>query len=361
MHLRLFGAALLSALLIACTGGGGSDEPPNTPAPVATPRFDDFAVGVPQNRPGIGDVDRALARYESSRGDLISLFQAQPWYQDGLDADESLFVERSLAFVAGQPGDSFKTISRAAITGKLFLHETLQLRNRQVELLLVYEPGQDARREMSLLRAAIPALESQVGIEWPEKAITVVNGSFGINDYNNGGFIRIDRCCVTSAFVLAHELAHTYWSMGPSWFNEGMADLYSTITLQRLDADPPEGWRGFGENLDSLYESRRRLEGRFPDLKLGERFATDGLYQVADLFLLRIRETISPEAFSAAVADIYAASDFGRLSLKDKRVEDVFLSHASGKDRDTVMSLFNKQVWGDNGETYRRLQEFEGS
>ncbi|HLG12736.1 MAG TPA: hypothetical protein VI876_13340 [Dehalococcoidia bacterium] len=360
MSLRLAALALVSAVLIACFGGG-SDAPSGTPAPVATPRFDDFAVGKPQNRTGVGDVERALARYESSRADLIALFQEQPWFKDGLDAGESLFVERSLAFVAGQPGDSFKTISRAAVRDKLYLHETLQLRNRAIELLLIYEPGQDAKREFALLRAAILTLEEEVGVEWPEKAMTVINGTFGINDYNNGGFIRIDRCCVLSAFVLAHELAHTYWSMGPSWFNEGMADIYSTLTLQTLDDHPPEGWRGFGENIDDLYASRKRLEGRFPDLKLGERFASDGLYQVADLFLLRIRDIITTEAFSSAVADIYAASDFGRLTLKDKRVEDIFLSHASDKDRDAVMDLFNKQVWGDNGEEYRRLQEFEGS
>ncbi len=360
MHLRLAALALVSAVLIACSGGG-ADGPSATPAPVATPRFDDFAIGRPQNRPGIGDVDRAFARYESSRGDLIALFQEQAWFKDGLSPDESLFVERSLAFVAGQPGDSFRTISRAAVRDKLYLHETLQLRNRQIELLLIYEAGQDAEREFALLTSAIPALEAEVGVEWPEKAITVINGAFETNDYNNGGFIRIARCCVLSAFVLAHELAHTYWSMGPSWFNEGMADVYSTLALQTLDDDPPDGWRGFSENVDSLYESRKRLEGRFPDLKLGERFASDGLYQVADLFLLKIRDIISPAAYSAAVADIYAASDFGRLSLKDKRIEDVFLKHASGSDREAVMDLFNRQIWGDNGEEYRRLQEFEDS
>jgi hypothetical protein len=360
MYLRLVALTLLSALLIACTGGG-SDGPSAAPAPVATPRFDDFAVGRPQNRPGIGDVDRALARYERSRGDLISLFQEQGWFKDGLSAEEALFVERSLAFVAGQPGDSFRTIRRESVRDKLYLHDTLQLRNREIELLLIYEPGQDAQREFALLKAAIPALESLVGVEWPEKAITVINGAFETNDYNNGGFIRIARCCVTSAFVLTHELAHTYWSIGPSWFNEGMADIYATLTLQTLDANPPSGWRGFGENIDALYASRKRLEGRFPELKLAERFASDGLYQVADLFLLNLRSIVGPDSFSAAVAAVYAASDFGRLSLKDKRIEDIFLAHTAGKDREAVMALFNKQIWGDNGETYRRLQEFEGS
>jgi hypothetical protein len=360
MLLRLAAFALLSTLLVACSGGG-SGEPATTPAPAATPRFDDFSVGRPQNRPGIGDVDRAFARYERSRSDLISLFQAQPWFQDGLSDDEALFVERSLAFVAGQPGDSFRTIRREAVRDKLYLYETLQLRSREIELLLIYEPGQDANREFALLKAGIAALEREVGIEWPEAAITVINGAFETNDYNNGGFIRIARCCVTSAFVLAHELAHTYWSMGPSWFNEGMADIYSTLTLQALNDEPPEGWRGFSEDIEALYASRKRLEGRFPDLKLGERFASDGLYQVADLFLLRLREAIGPQAFSNAVADIYAASDFGRVSLKDKRIEDIFLRHASGGQDEAVKQLFNSQVWGDNGETYERLQEFEGS
>ena len=359
MQLRLAALAFLTTLLAACSGG--SDGPSATPAPASTPAFDSFSVGSPQNRPGIGDVDRAFARYETSRGDLISLFQEQPWFKDGLSHDEAVFVERSLAFVAGQPSASFKTINPASVRDKLYLYEPLQLRKRQIDLLLIYEPGQDAKREFALIKAAIQTLEGEVGIEWPEQAITVLNGAFEINDYNNGGFIRIARCCLLSSFVLAHELSHTYWSAGPFWFNEGMADIYATLTLQALNDNPPAGWRNFGADIDAFYSARRRTVSRFPDLTLPQRFASDGLYEVADVFLLDIRQVIGDEAFSAAAADIYAASDFGRLTLKEKRVEDIFLEHTSSNDRDDVMKLFNQEVWGDNGETYRRLQEFEGS
>ena len=359
MHLRLAFIACLITLLAACTGG--SHRPSGTPGPSPTPAFDSFAIGAPQNRPGIGDIDRAFARYETSRGDLISLFQQQPWFKDGLSADESLFVERSLAFVAGQPSATSKTINPASVRDKLYIYEPVQLRNRQIDLLLIYEPGQDAKREFALLKAAIQTLEDEVGIEWPEQALTVINGTFGINDYNNGGFIRIDHCCMLSSFVLAHELSHTYWSAGPFWFNEGMADIYATLTLQALNDHPPAGWRNFGADIDSFYTERKRTVGRFPDLTLPQRFSSDGLYEVADVFLLNVRQVMGADAFSAAATDIYAASDFGRLTLKEKRVEDTFLKHTSAKDRESVMKLFNKQVWGDNGEQYRRLQEFEGS
>jgi hypothetical protein len=230
-------------------------------------------------------------------------------------------------------------------------------------LLLIYEPGDDAQRQFALLKAVLPALERELNVEFPEPAITVVNGNFPINDYNPGGFIRISRCCDLSPFVLAHEIAHTYWSMGPFWFNEGMADVYATLVLQRLDGQPPEGWRGFNSDIDSFYAGRKRAvaSGRFPDLPLPRRFGSDGLYEAADVFLLDVRQTIGAQSFAEAAAEIYLASDFGRFNVGEKRVEDIVLGHTGQGLRDDVMSLFNRQVWGDNGEEYQRLKDFEGS
>ncbi len=354
---------LVATLMVACSGG---DTPPAAPTPLptlaATPVFDEFAYGTPQNRRGVGDVEAAFARFEHSRSDLIRLFQEQGWFKDGLSQDESLFVERSLSFVAGRHESSFENLNPDSVRDKLFLHETLQLREREIDLLLIYEPGQDAEAQFALLKAVIPALETEVGVEWPEQPITVVNGSYGINDYNSNGFIRIDRCCVLSSFILAHELSHVYWTAGPFWFNEGMADIYATLTLQELNNDPPDHWRGFSADIDEYYEGRKSVvdSGRFPSLPLTNRFASDGLYQAADVFLLDIRDIIGAAAFRAAASEVYAASDFARLNIAEKRLEDIILAHTATDDRAAVMQLFNREVWGDNGEEYQRLKEFEG-
>ncbi len=361
--MRFYVAAffILAALVVACSGDGEDAAPAATLEPLPTAIFDEFAVGRPQNRVGVGDVDRAFARFETSRGDLIAAFQAQGWFQDGLSRDESIFVERSLSFVAGRPEPSFESIHPDAIADKLYIHEKLQLRQRQVDLLLIYEPGDDAKAEFALLKAVITELEHEVGIEWPEAVITVVNGDYGINDYNSNGFIRIDRCCTLSAFVLAHELSHVYWTAGPFWFNEGMADIYATLSLQALNRDPPSPWRGFNADIDSFYAQRKSIvdSSGFPQLPLPNRFASDGLYQAADVFLLDIRDIIGATAFRDAAREAYAASDFGRFNISEKRLEDIVLSFTSDSDVDAVMQLFNREVWGDNGEEYRRLQEFE--
>jgi len=363
MRVTLAAISLLAALLIACSGGSDDAAPTATPQPLPTVAFDEFAVGKPQNRVGVGDVERAFARFETTRGDLIAAFEAQGWFRDGLSEDESLFVERSLSFVAGHQEASFESLNPRSVEDKLYIHEKLQLNQREVDLLLIYEPGDNAEAEFSLLKAVISELEREVGIEWPEPVITVVNGSYGINDYNSNGFIRIDRCCTQSAFVLAHELSHIYWTAGPFWFNEGMADIYAMLSLQALDEDPPEGWSGFDANIDAYYVQRKSLveSGRFPQMPLPNRFASDGLYQAADVFLLTIREIIRPESFRNAARDAYAASDFGRFNIREKRLQDIVLSYTDESDVDAVMQLFNREVWGDNGEEYRRLQEFEDS
>ncbi len=356
--IRPLPVVLLAALLLACGGKAAPPPPPSTSTPGAT---DDFRVGRPQRRAAIGDVEGAFRRYEATRSELIALFQAQPWFQDGLTRDESLFVERSLAFVARLDGPRTAYVNNETVRRKLYRYEQVPVATGAVELLLIYEPGQAVDREVEVLTRVIPVLEALVGVEYPERVMTVVNGAFEINDFNDGQFIRIARCCLDSPFILAHELAHTYWSMGPSWHNEGMADIYAVLALERLNEAPPPGWRQTTADLDAYYESRRsRVDsGRFPDLTLAQRFATDGLYEAADVFLLDIRRQIGAAAFATAAREIYLASDFGRHGLREKRIEDLYLEQAPPDGRDAVMALFNRAVWGDDGERYRELSEFD--
>jgi hypothetical protein len=350
--------AVTAILLLACSGRGAPATP--EPEPTFAVATDEFAVGKPLTRAGLGDVERAFARYETTRSQMIATFQAQEWFKDGLSRDESLFVERSLAFSARQHGGK-PIVTDETIRRKLYLYERVPARDGEVELLVIYEPDQDARRQLALVSAALPELEALVGVVYPERVMTVINGPFEINDFDDGQFIRIARCCTLSAFVLAHELAHSYWSMGPSWFNEGLADIYAILTLEKLSDDRPEGWSSLPADLDSYYGSRKRQvdAGRFPEMALPRRLASDGLYEVADVFLLDIRRRLGAEAFSQAVREMYLASDFGRYVLREKRIEDMFLKYAKAGDRDEIMALFNRVVWGDNGERYRELAEQE--
>jgi hypothetical protein len=355
----------LVVLAAACSNGGSKGAPTlvsDAPLETTPAASDDSGlIGKPQNRAAIGNVEAAFGRYESTRGSLVDEFKNQAWFKDGLTRDESLFIERSLTFVARYSGPRTAYVGEETVRRKLYKYDQVDVRRGKIELLLIYEPNQNADREMAFLKRVIPEYEAMVGVDYPTSVMTVVNGDFEINDFNDSEFIRIARCCTQSAFVLAHEIAHTYWSMGPSWFNEGMADVYATMMLERLRANPPEGWSNVSGSLDSFYRQRKALveRGRFPDMVLSRRFANDGLYEVASVFLLDIRQVMGAEAFADAVRDIYLQSDFGRYNLRDKRLEDLFLAHTKDAQRDAVMALFNKQVWGDNGERYQRLVELE--
>jgi hypothetical protein len=357
-------ALLLAAALVAgaCSGKDASLQPEApTPAPAQAPPAEGL-VGKPLDRTGIGDVELSFDRYANTQAALIDLYKAQPWFQDGLTRDEALFVERGLSFTGRYDGPVSAQISRTTIEDKLYKYDKVSLSQGEVELLLIYEPGQDAAAEMATVKQLVPVLESLVGVQFPEKVLTIVNGSFAINDFRDGQFIRIDRCCVNSPFILAHELAHTYWSMASGWFIEGMADLYANFALIELNKEAPPGWRQTPVDLESYYATRRKAldSGRYPDLLLPLRLASDGLYEVADVFLLDVRREIGAENFAEAARDIYLTSDFGRYILNDKRLEDAFLRHTPAAKRDAVMGLFNQSIWGDNGERYQRMLEQDG-
>jgi hypothetical protein len=352
--------------LIALTACGGSSSKPSPAtvapaAPTATLESTDGAlIGKPQTRNGIGDVDLALQRYGESRKEMIDVIQAQVWYKDGLTPDEKLFVERMLSFVVRYGDERSKSITDATITGRLFLHDKVRTRLGDTDILLIYEPGQDAVKEMSFIKAAIPALEAIVGVEWPERFVTVINGDFNTNDFNEGQFIRIARCCVGSAYVLAHELAHTYWSMAVPWFNEGMADLYASLTQTYLSDNPPTGWRLGPVNLDAQYDSRTRAVARQPDMLLPRRLGSQGLYDFSFLLFMDLRRAMGVENFEKAAKQIYVTSDFNRYNLRDKRLVDLFLASTPPEAREKVLGLLSKSIWGDNGEKYRKLVEQEG-
>ncbi len=351
-------AAFAALALIAC---GGGPKPQTSATPTAV--IDIARIGKPQAHADVGDVQVAFARYANALPDLVAEFQAQPWFKDGLTRDESLFTERSLTFVASYNGPRTAVIGQQTIEQKLYRYQRVRVKDGEVELLVNFEPGQDGDRELSTMAAVIPVLESLVGTQFPDPVITVVNGSYAINDFNDGQFIRIDRSSVTSTFTLAHELAHSYWSMAPEWFNEGMADIYAVMAMSDLNAESPPGWRPEQANIDSYYQSRKAQvdSGKLPNMILPQRMMSSGLYEVADVFLLDIRNVIGDDSFRAAAKDIYDASDFGRINLKDKRIEDVFLQHASGAQANQVMQLFNKNIWGDSGERYQQLQELDSS
>src|SRR5205085_3839125 len=125
---------------------------------------------------------------------------------DGLNPVEKSFAERSLSFVVRYGTEPSKSISDATITGALFIHDKVQTKSGEVQLLLIYEPGQDAVKEMSFIKRAIPALEEIVGVQWPERFVTLINADFNTNDLNERQSIRTARCCFGSAIVLAPAL-----------------------------------------------------------------------------------------------------------------------------------------------------------
>jgi len=138
-----------------------------------------------------------------------------------------------------------------------------------------------------------------------------------------------------------------HWDKGP----EDLLVDAATQAQQSAGIEP--------DAVDAYYRSRKAAASRASDLVLSRRFASDGLYEAADAFLLEIRALVGAEAFAAAARDLYLASDFNRFRVGEKRIEDVFLAQAGADVREEVMGLFNRYIWGDNGERYRRLQELD--
>ena len=71
--------------------------------------------------------------------------------------------------MARYDGPRFAEVPQTSIEKKLYKYDKIRLSQGDIEVLLIYEQGDNADAEMSVIKQAIPVIESLVGVQFPEK------------------------------------------------------------------------------------------------------------------------------------------------------------------------------------------------
>lgn len=337
----------LAALIIIAAACHGPVQAPPAGSP---PQAETNAPATLAPTPVI-DAQRALQRYQRTLAETIALIQQQAWFQDGLSADEEVFVDRLLTYLARSPGSTVglgrELVPEATIRDKLFLLETVNLQRGPTQVLLVYWPGDDAHQEMRVLKTGLPVLERVMRTPFPVSVISYFNGPHPVNMLDDPYFIRIANSNHTNAGILFHESAHVYWHANvPNWFAEGMADLLAAYVRDEISKDPPDWWRDRVGAVERLYQANLRAiaAGGFPDRPLASRPQLRGEVYIYSMVLLNdIRRLMGDERFFRAVADLYTQTGGVRLIFGDE-IARTFTAYAPPEKRHEVASRIAKEL-----------------
>ena len=130
-------------------------------------------------------------------------------------------------------------------------------------MLAVVSVDVGAADHLNLLERIVRIEEEVMGVPFPRRYAALLVGD--VSKYggqgSSRGIITVDPWLVEGAGVLAHEIAHIYWSTGNVWISEGGAEFVREITQIKMSGRPLV-----------QYEASCSLAGNIGDL---ERLALD--------------------------------------------------------------------------------------
>ena len=214
------------------------------------------------------------------------------------------------------------------------------------------EPG--AARSMESLEHSAGSVESFMGVELPTNYVALLFGTavLGYAGGTNYGayFVMLPEYDADddsddadyAPQLMAHEVAHYYWSGNPNWLDEGLAELLAAISENERT--------GTVVAIDYTY---------CPDadnIALLERLDAAGViydyrcnYALGGQFFLEIYETLGDAAFRQGLRNLYLTSqvedytdEFDGSPVGIRQIQDAFQSDAA-----TVAPIIDKWYHGN--------------
>jgi hypothetical protein len=331
-------------LLSVCSSCSPYDSPTQEPAYI-------YAIDV------INKYDHGLADY----------IKEQPWFKDGIDDEETMFLDydlrRVLTLQAAYELPSQNEELRQVVANKLYKIEPIQLKKGTVYLLVISDIPDMIESVLRVLKAGAPIAESFLGITYPEDYITAFIDDNSSDSYGNRGtlLLGIGQSSVPvdpgeHLITDLHELVHAMWGSGKTtylndtkqWIDEGMAEFGAYYILQQISISTPRwfSWDGSVEKGYSYYLAYAQRNGIWnrpiTSLKLSDPF---GAMVVGYLFLKDLHDLMGNDSFSKTLVNLYIYKQpFRKVVIEEKRLESEALQITNNNGN--IQDLFNVRIWG---------------
>ena len=303
--------------------------------------------------------DLLVARFSKRNRDLVSALRflvqespeafeeltRQPWYSDGINAEEAAFLITTRDIMDNSPSDFYEMLrSRYTRSGTVDLPLTGRVNLWAIQKV-PFPPGEDIIADMEL---AVRSLEELTGAPLPTTdviaLIVVVGPDFVYKEpisnldapwpqgAHTGPHIRVSRDLTTTGRVnrntLFHEIAHYRFRFYPAWLLEGGADFAASFMMDRDGSVSLE---------DRRHRLERSIESNCPELGVNNIFDLGNVglafrgsphqgcfYLLGEFFLNSMFLSLGEEVASAAIQDIFVNGPF--VLGRPMTAKDIFLS-----------------------------------
>ena len=219
--------------------------------------------------------------------------------------------------------------------------------------LAIIRTAPGATRSMALLEHSVASVEEFMGTALPTNYVGLLFGT-AVLGYSGGTnyrayFVMLPKYDADdgsesahyAGHLMAHEVAHYYWSGNPNWLDEGLAELLASISESERTGAPVTidyNYCPAGDNIALL--ERLDAAGVIYDYRCN--------YALGGQFFLELYDTLGNTAFRQGLRNLYLTSlvedyadEFDGSPVGIRQIQDAFQS-----DADTVNPIIDKWYHG---------------
>ena len=267
---------------------------------------------------------------------------SQPWFIDGLDDEEAVFVI-ALGGAASRSLKLFKDL----LTAHYIQHRTISVPLAgEVNIWIIQNsprsPGEDV---LTVIEDHIRISEEFMGAPFPVADVILLHVDPRVGDYGLGGgwhsgshFVAVRR--ISGGWgPVSHEMGHYYFNFGPRWLVEGGANFIAFYIV-----DDYEDWRSpllrnsYCLN-DSGIENLRHFS--YWEATPGiDRRVRGCVYNFGENFLVGLLRTIGREAMSSALRELHLSHSELSQAVSEEDVYQAFLNHTPSQREEQFVDLY---------------------
>ena len=238
----------------------------------------------------------AVLSWESDRGYLEQVL-SHPTLRDGITDDQAVVVAVLDSVIRHRPELLDTLLDPEQVTVEKRVIQLLH--SGEVTLSVIHViPG--TYRTMYILEQMVRTQEGFMAVPFPRSYVGLLAADAIPVGGGPSGIITVDLGYAEDDYIIAHELAHTYWSFFPPWLREGAADFMTTVSA---DAEFSSNKCSLADNLSDL--DRLYLEHIESGLSEDIIYRSGCSYFLGRGLFLDLYEALGEEAFRQGFGRLY--------------------------------------------------------
>ena len=297
-----------------------------------------------------------LAQLTESGG--YSQFTGQPWFTDGLSAEEIVFMalfhtEKTDTPVSDIPA-SQGFVQRRTVTLPL---------TGEARIWAFYDKRQANAAVLEVLVDSLAVIEVSVQAPFPTSDIAMLvadNAFSGVAGRNHWSHFTVH---VPQDYeeIIPHEVGHYFFRSGPLWFSEGVAEVMRAYVhhdrgVESIAARSSYMESEISDNCDGLSAVPIENIWHYQYVKKYEKstlvLPSRCIYALGENLLLNVRSLMGRDAFSSALKQFYLRYAEGEI-ISEEQIYEILWENTPPARRDALKETYDNLHGGPASDPSR--------